>query len=276
MSLDEAIQTLRTKPEYSDLVLNTYLGSDIELSARQFSVSNECKTLLKMLDGDLQDKDVLDIGAGIGIASVALARNGAKRVFALEPDPSDLVGLAAMQKVIKGLPVVPIQSISEYIPLASNSVDIIYGRQVLHHIPDLKQALQECARVLRPGGRVIFCREPVVETVEELEQWLSTHPVHRLAGGENAYRLDEYVAAIEDAGLILSRQYNHFETAINYFPASEEKSRLNRQKIIWKRYGRIVSRLSRISLIKELIVPFLNPYFPGMLYTFEAYKRQSG
>src|SRR5262249_17810861 len=38
--------------------------------------------------------------------------------------------------------------------------DLVFGHAVLHHIPDLGRAFSEFARVLRPGGTVVFCGEP--------------------------------------------------------------------------------------------------------------------
>jgi len=33
--------------------------------------------------------------------------------------------------------------------------DVVVGHAVLHHIPDVEQALREMLRVLRPGGRFV-------------------------------------------------------------------------------------------------------------------------
>lgn len=270
MTLDDAIRALRNDPDYADLVQNAYLGADASDSAKRFRLSSEFKALNELLGTKINDATVLDIGAGVGIASAAFAHAGALQVFALEPDASALVGLGAMHNVIRGLPILPIQAFGEHIPLATNSVDIIYGRQVLHHIEDLVTVFEECKRVLRPDGRMIFCREPMVETNAELDAWLQTHPVHVLAGGENAYTLSEYRNAFVQAGFTITRQWSHYDSVINYWPQSKSTVDRDRQKRISKKYGRIISRLSRFPLIGEIIAPKLKPYFPGMLYTFEV------
>src|SRR5206468_3714606 len=38
--------------------------------------------------------------------------------------------------------------------------DLVFGHAVLHHLPDLRQAFREFARVLRPGGTLVFAGEP--------------------------------------------------------------------------------------------------------------------
>src|SRR6202040_431060 len=40
------------------------------------------------------------------------------------------------------------------------SFDLVFGHAVLHHIPDLPRAFSEFARVLAPGGTVLFAGEP--------------------------------------------------------------------------------------------------------------------
>lgn len=101
----------------------------------------------------------LDVGAGRGIASYALARDG-WTVSALEPDPSNLVGAGAIRALSaeSGLPIEVEQQWGKSLPFASNSFDVVLCRQVLHHARDLRAFCREVARVLKPGGTVIATR----------------------------------------------------------------------------------------------------------------------
>src|SRR5262249_62001945 len=45
---------------------------------------------------------------------------------------------------------------AESLPFADSSFDRVWGNAVLHHL-DLGQAARELRRVLRPGGRAVFC-----------------------------------------------------------------------------------------------------------------------
>lgn len=49
---------------------------------------------------------------------------------------------------------------AEQIPYPDGSFDLVVGHAVLHHIPDVRLALSECLRVLKPGGRLVFAGEP--------------------------------------------------------------------------------------------------------------------
>ena len=42
------------------------------------------------------------------------------------------------------------------LPLADSSVDIVINFQVIEHLWDQPQFVSECARVLRPGGRLLM------------------------------------------------------------------------------------------------------------------------
>lgn len=44
----------------------------------------------------------------------------------------------------------------EAIPLADNSLDFGYSLGVLHHIPDTRQGVKECARKLKPGAPLLI------------------------------------------------------------------------------------------------------------------------
>ena len=206
MTLDESIRWMRTQPAYEAVVRDAYLGPDLEDSARRFFISGEFSSARELVGDRIKGAHVLDLGAGTGIASRAWAAAGAGLVTALEPDPSELVGVGALRRLCQGWPVDILREYAERISLADASVDIVYARQVFHHLPNLDAALLECARVLRPGGILLACREHVVDDAGQLRAFLASHPVHQLAGGENAYPALAYRRAIESAGLRLKQE----------------------------------------------------------------------
>ena len=115
-------------------------------------------TVLLLLDCRPGDR-VLDVGAGSGFSSEMLARFG-YRVVAVDPDRRALANNRARPLLdrdrIEGVVTVT-GAVAESLPFSEATFDGVLAMNVLHHVPDLPAATAELARVLRPGGRVVFC-----------------------------------------------------------------------------------------------------------------------
>jgi SAM-dependent methyltransferase len=111
------------------------------------------------LVGDIRGQDVLDFGCGDGRDTTLLASRGA-RVYSLDLSP-DLLRRAAQRTQADGFEgtVHLLCGSAHAVPLPDESVDLVFGHAVLHHL-DLALASREVHRVLRPGGRAIF-KEPI-------------------------------------------------------------------------------------------------------------------
>src|SRR5215207_1878228 len=144
ISVDEAVLRLRADPQMASLVRDAYLDHDVVAAGKRFLLSAEFAEVKKLLHDRWKDAVILDLGAGTGIASYAFAVSGARKVYAVEPDPSDEVGQGAISRLSQNLPIEVIGAFGEQIPLPDASVDIVYTRQVLHHILDLPTAMREC------------------------------------------------------------------------------------------------------------------------------------
>jgi SAM-dependent methyltransferase len=273
MTIDEAIRQLRSEPKFAELVRDAYLGRDVSASAQRFEGSGEFREVLSILGDRVQNATVVDIGAGTGIASLAFLSAGAERVIAVEPDPSDEVGRGAIRRLDRGRTIEVIDAFGEELPLGAEAADIVYARQVLHHAQDLASLMRECARILRRGGTFIACREHVVNDHRQLEQFRRGHPVHRLAGGENAFALSAYRSAITDAGLALSSVMGPTESVINAFPAvnSTDEMPLLVRRVLEHRLGRIGAAIASVPMVESLVRRRMSSA-PGRLYTFVAKK----
>lgn len=105
--------------------------------------------------GNLVDRDVLVLGCGLGQGAVHLAQRGARVVAT---DVSDRRCAAARawaaeqsmngSVVFRGMP-------AEALTVDDDSFDFVFGRDVLMYT-DRARVAAECARVLRPGGKVVF------------------------------------------------------------------------------------------------------------------------
>jgi SAM-dependent methyltransferase len=274
LTTEEAILQLRRDPKWAGLIRDSYLEPNVFESAERFLSSAEFLEVQRLIGTCLLQGRVLDLGAGNGIASWAFAESGAKLVYALEPDPSNEIGSGAIRRLTAELPVRLIDAYGEEIPLPEEEVDLVYTRQVLHHTSDLQRVLQECARVLRCGGTFFACREHVVDNEQQLQAFLSSHPVHLLTGAENAYRLDEYLEAIRLAGLKLEKVLGPWDTVINAFPAVRTTEELERypQIVLERRFGRIGTLASLAPGVNSLVWRGLKRPSPGRLYSFLATK----
>jgi ubiquinone/menaquinone biosynthesis C-methylase UbiE len=103
---------------------------------------------------------MLEIGAGTGYFTLNLLRNGvAAEAIATDISPGMLRVLDATADRL-GLSVTTVEADAEKLPFEDESVDLVLGHAVLHHLPHLDVALAECVRVLRPGGTLTFMGEP--------------------------------------------------------------------------------------------------------------------
>ncbi|RME86337.1 MAG: class I SAM-dependent methyltransferase [Caldilineae bacterium] len=96
----------------------------------------------------VQDADVLVDGAGIGMYSRHLAQHGA-RVTSLDIDHPSMV--LARQHLTAC-----VTAACEALPFPAGSFDTVLSHEVLEHVQDDVRSLQEIARVLKPGGRLVL------------------------------------------------------------------------------------------------------------------------
>ncbi|MGO9039151.1 MAG: class I SAM-dependent methyltransferase [Steroidobacteraceae bacterium] len=272
-SWEQAVATLLADPQQRPLARDCYFdGTAVEAGARYWA-SEEWRAVRSLLP---EARGVaLDVGAGRGIASYALARDGWK-VRALEPDGSAIVGAAAIRGLAAatGYPIEVFEGFGEKLPFEAEQFDVVIARQSLHHARDLAALVRELHRVLRPGGRLVAIRDHVISHPADLARFYDAHPLHRLYGGERAYLLEEYTAAIRGAGFALLRIIAPLESPINYAPLTRETlaagiagrlpNVLNSRRIAaWLMRSRSIMAIA-------LLVLKIFDNRPGRLYSFVA------
>jgi len=103
---------------------------------------------------DISGKRVLEIGLGQGADAEALVRRGA--IYSGIDLTEESVKRVKMRFELKDLEFEKIEQASALeIPFADNSFDVVFSHGVLHHIPEVKTASREIARILRPGGELV-------------------------------------------------------------------------------------------------------------------------
>jgi SAM-dependent methyltransferase len=98
----------------------------------------------------LKDRDVLEIGCGMGLHTELMARVGA-RVTAIDIAPTAVAATSA-RLALKGLRAVVKEADGEQLPFPAGSFDFLWSWGVVHHSSRTVRVIREIARVLRPNG----------------------------------------------------------------------------------------------------------------------------
>jgi SAM-dependent methyltransferase len=108
----------------------------------------------RLLPSPLDGLDVVELGCGTGYVSAWLARRGARPV-AIDPTPSQLE-IARRQQVETGLSFPLVRAAGEGVPLRSGAFDLVISEYGAAIWADPYRWIPEAARLLRPGGQLIF------------------------------------------------------------------------------------------------------------------------
>jgi ubiquinone/menaquinone biosynthesis C-methylase UbiE len=125
---------------------------------------------------------VVEIGAGTGL-NIAHYPDGIDELVLMEPEPAMRRKLARrLQRHARAARL--IDAPAERLPLTDESVDTVVSTLVLCTVDDPERALREIARVLRPGGQLLFV-EHVRASSRFLAAWQDYlfRPWRSFAGG---------------------------------------------------------------------------------------------
>lgn len=130
-------------------------------------------------------QDALELGCGTGFFLLNLKQAGVLENGHVTDISPGMVAVAERNAESLGFHVSGRVADAETLPYDDDSFDLVVGHAVLHHIPDVEQAMREVLRVLKPGGRFAFCGEPTARgdfVARKLSQatWAATTRVTRL------------------------------------------------------------------------------------------------
>ena len=112
---------------------------------------------------------VLDLGAGLGAASIPLAKNG---IYTIAADISAVMLSTAAKRANGRYDNLILVQMNAYdIMLPDESIDVVVEIDMLHLVNEPELVIKEISRVLKPGGKLIrFSSLPLALSKEETEQ----------------------------------------------------------------------------------------------------------
>lgn len=143
---------------------------------------------------------VLDLGCGGGIDTILAARRTGQggRVIALDFLPEMLARTAHAAAEAGLANVEPLEGELETVPLDDASVNLIISNGVINLSPRKARVMAECARVLRPGGRLCVCDLTVHQ--QDLPPEILTRPAAWAGCVAGALAEDDLVRQLTRAG----------------------------------------------------------------------------
>jgi len=139
----------KANAEYTDESAAAAWGKD-EITWGMFNVPESALAVL----GDVTGLDIVDLGCGTGYFSAWLAKLGA-RVVGVDPTPAQLETARRLVKET-GIDVQFVEAPGEDVPLPDASFDVAFSEYGAALWADPYKWIPEAARLLRPGGRLVF------------------------------------------------------------------------------------------------------------------------
>ncbi len=155
---------------------------------------------------------VLDLGCGAGRHAFEVLRRGA-HVVALDTDQAELRQVAAMFAAMQEAGEVPpggsggaASGDATAMPFPDGSFDRVIAAEVFEHIPADQAAMNEVARVLRPGG---VAAVTVPAWLPERICWRLSDDYHNVPGGHvRIFTRGELEAKLARAGLMVGGHHH--------------------------------------------------------------------
>jgi SAM-dependent methyltransferase len=136
--------------------------------------------LLRLVDFDgYRGRPVLDVGCGSGIDLARFARGGAL-VTGVDIAPS-AIALARANFAQQDLPGRLEVANGEQLPFPDNSFDLVFAHGVVQYTSDPQRLVDECWRVLMPGGQAIVQVYNRISWLNALSQLMNVDLEHETA-----------------------------------------------------------------------------------------------
>lgn len=148
---------------------------------------------------------VAEVGCGTGYGTrLILDQFGADRVDAVDLDPAMLTRarrrLARYGDRVR-LAEGSATDLKTSLVAEDDSYDAVFDFAIIHHIPDWRAALDEIARVLKPGGLFVFDEVTATALARPTYRTLLDHPT------EDRFTAEEFLAELPRHGLDIADRW---------------------------------------------------------------------
>lgn len=182
----------------------------------------------------------LELGCGTGWVHEVLDMRGSRR---------RLIGLDISMGMLRHAhrkKMTVLRGDASRLPFAANCFDGVLAKGVLHHLPDMTSAVEEIARILKPGGMAVLA-EPNLSPLRAFKVTLSNRNEH-FSALHRAIRPSTFCQTVAAYMEIASIRYFGFFAYAAAFPdiLPLRMTEKHMQKLI-----RLDEKLSRLPLIKR-------------------------
>ena len=133
-----------------------YYGANGNIKKERRQAQIDLIEELLQWSGVQQAENILDVGCGIGGSSLYLATKFNAKVTGITLSPVQ-ASRATERATEADLTEASFQvADAQNMPFADNSFDLVWSLESGEHMPDKTKFMQECYRVLKPGGRFIM------------------------------------------------------------------------------------------------------------------------
>lgn len=216
-----------------------------------------------LLMGDLTSKRILDLGCGLGDATIYFAQKGAvAEAVDISPEMIELVKHFAKKRgVSKNVKAMVMTA--ENLQFADESFDFVYGNGVLHHVEFIKVA-GEIKRVLKKNGKAFFVEplsyNPIIGVYRKIANKVRTLDEKPMSFGDIEMFCQGFARSSH-------KEFHLFTLLIFLWYFLGERVSPNRQRY-WKKiliegnhYSKIFNFLSKLDKIVLKYLPFLSRFY---------------
>jgi ubiquinone/menaquinone biosynthesis C-methylase UbiE len=170
------------------------------------------------------DMCVLDMATGGGHTALKLA--GAKTVIAADLTPKMLQAARTFIRATGIDNVEYVASDAEHLAFADATFDVVACRIAPHHFPDCFRFVQECARVLKAGGRLLV-EDHVLPDDERAARYIDSFERLRDPSHFRAFADYEWQGMFLDAGLTVEHVEKLTKPGVKLVPWAERQGSTN-------------------------------------------------